>query len=810
MLDPAAFVATFAGDVLEALVHVSPEADRVTLFYATPLPASALVRVTVDGGQLADDFGNDVDADGDGFPGGIATIDFQTLTITALPGTSVCGRVFASDVATGDGGDPVNVPLEGVTVRVDGAEDELFAITDSKGDFCLDPAPVGKFFVHIDGATATNDDIPDGAYYPTVGKPFKSVAGQQVNVPDIFLPLVIDGTLQAVSEVEDTVVTFPDVVIENNPGLAGVELIVPAGSLFANDGTTGGQAGIAPVDPERLPGPLPPGLQLPLVITVQTAGAGAQDPMPTNFDVPAPVAFPNLPDPLTGEMLPPGAKSALWSFNHDSGRWEVAGPMTVSEDGTLVVSDPGVGVLAPGWHGTQPGNDASGGGDTPCNGGGGGGGGGAGDQCGGGEGFGGVAGGQCSPAGQLGAGLDAAGSAVGVISGAAGVGGGLFGLLGGTAAAGFAGFGLVANGISCFAGGSLLGCAGLAVGIASFTTPCTVACAVISAGIAAVDLASNVQDLKDQMDQARAGCGNIALVSDVDLAYQQAFAALDEYVDQYTLQKPVYEDVIIAVEDYVALFEQMDLEDDQLGLSPEQVDQVIDALTIIRDDYEYLASVPYLPLLEYEALIAVERALELVQAGVAAPASPQARVAIETGDQVLRIGVDALGCWRQLLPADAQVRVSMYDPATARYASQMVATGANGSSGRGPAVVIAAGTLGPCRRLWLGSSEVYPDSDLDGLPDVAEFVLGTDPENPDTDGDGVPDGAEVEQGTDPSDDAPVTTGIVATADTPGLASDVCAIDDLVVVADTSSGVSVFNVFNGMDPTIIAQVDTPGS
>src|SRR5688572_14740560 len=63
------------------------------------------------------------------------------------------------------------------------------------------------------------------------------------------------------------------------------------------------------------------------------------------------MAAPNLPDPVTGKALQPGAKSLLWSFNHDTGRWEVQGTMTVSADGRFVDSDPGVGVRQPGWHG---------------------------------------------------------------------------------------------------------------------------------------------------------------------------------------------------------------------------------------------------------------------------------------------------------------------------------------------------------------------------------------------------------------------------------------------------------------------------
>lgn len=103
-----------------------------------------------------------------------------------------------------------------------------------------------------------------------------------------------------------------------------------------------------------------------------------------------------------------------------------------------------------------------------------------------------------------------------------------------------------------------------------------------------------------------------------------------------------------------------------------------------------------------------------------------------------------------------------------------------------------------------------PDADGDGLSGEAELVFGTNPNVADSDGDGISDGAEVEQGTDPLDDFIVETGIFLTRDTDGVAVDVATFNNLAVIADSGRGISVFNIFNTMEATIIAQVDTPGN
>ncbi len=351
--------ATFGGKRLLSRPELSSDRRKISLFYLQNLPSSARVMVSLNGGNLRDASGQAVDGDGDGAPGGMAEVFFDTFSASPVPKTVVVGHVYASELIPDptDASQTVNLPLEGVIITVDGAENDpqLRAVTDTNGFFRIDPAPAGPFFVHVDGRLAKGSQWPGGAYYPFVGKAWSAMAGTTNlagGTGEIFLPLIPQGTLQPVSATQPTSITFASSVTDSNPALTGVSITVPPNSLFSDNGTRGGMVGIAPVSPDRLPSPLPPGVNFPMVITVQTDG-------PLNFDVPAPITFPNLPDPVTGKKLPPGAKSALWSFNHDTGDWEIVGPMTVSADGNYVTTDPGVGIKQPGWHGTQPGTSGS-------------------------------------------------------------------------------------------------------------------------------------------------------------------------------------------------------------------------------------------------------------------------------------------------------------------------------------------------------------------------------------------------------------------------------------------------------------------
>jgi hypothetical protein len=360
------------GKIVSGRLDVSPTGRFVNFFPDLPWTQSAEIEIKIDGTKILGQDGLPLDADGDGNFGGAIATSFNTLPLTQIQGTNIFGYVYDSYNKNTDGS---NRPVVGATIKVD-ALPNVFAVTDSKGYFQLENLPAPEFAVHIDGATATN--APSGTIYATVGKLFHSVPGQTIQLTmdgqpfDIYLPPMAASDIQTLSSNTNTDVGFGQAgkeqlqkILPNiDPSLWNlVQVTFPAGSARDDLGNAATQATIIPVDPNRLPAPLPPGVAPQLVISIQAGNNGGFSQTAggaTNFNVPAPVQFPNL------EGLQPGEKSLIWSFNHDAGMWEVIGTGTVSEDGKVIKSDEGVGIIAPGWHFTNPGSPTDGPKDPPC------------------------------------------------------------------------------------------------------------------------------------------------------------------------------------------------------------------------------------------------------------------------------------------------------------------------------------------------------------------------------------------------------------------------------------------------------------
>jgi hypothetical protein len=568
-----------------------------------------------------------------------------------------------------------------------------------------------------------------------VGKQWTGLPQQETSIGEIYLPLIEEGTLTPVSATQVTPITFPPSVLAENPELAGVVLMVPPNSLFADNGQRGGRVGIAAVQPDRLPEPLPPGFNFPLVITVQTDGA-------TNFDVPVPICFPNIDNPDTpeNEQLEPGAKSALWSFDHDIGDWVIQGSMTVSPDGLLICTDPGVGINEPGWHGDNPGTQGSGGGGGPegCN-----------DIC-------------CPgdydedylSAQYRAFRLARARCIADVASEAPGIYNSILDAIIGARSGdnpfsafkdAYEGFNNAADKRDqcnedlqdCFPG---FGGSSPPSGV---NDPTGLGGKVDKFSDTTDDLLDQIEDLKPQLDDIVDLMGGAEGLDEMSSPGREILEGLlDDLIDQ--MQSPLNSgNWKNGVEDFVTSTD--DLASD----------------TDLRLDEEFNYSIE-----DNNGIV--------LHKGKSRPTRMPSLI----------------------LPSDELLTVKRHFPISGTYSSMQFMSGSNGTT-----TLIAGG---------ITQIDDSIDTDDDGLTDNAEAIIGTSHLLSDTDDDGVSDGAEIAAGTDPLDGFPARTGIIGSVLTDGTAVDVAALDGLAAVADGEAGVTVFNVFNGMRPLRVAQVDTRGS
>ena len=163
-----------------------------------------------------------------------------------------------------------------------------------------------------------------------------TVAGRDntIGMPVYLLPLNTDGLL--VDENTGGTLTLP--------AAPGFSLTVEAGSATFPGGGKSGTITVTVVHNDKIPMTPNFGQQPGFVVTLQPAGV--------HFGPPAPISYPNV------DGLAPGEITELYSFDHDMGRFVSIGTGTVTEDGAIIVSDPGVGIIKSGWGAAGPPNPA--------------------------------------------------------------------------------------------------------------------------------------------------------------------------------------------------------------------------------------------------------------------------------------------------------------------------------------------------------------------------------------------------------------------------------------------------------------------
>lgn len=224
--------------------------------------------------------------------------------------------------------DHTDTPLEGVTVHVE--DTTIDVVTDDEGQFFIQSAPVGHVLLEVIGST-----IPDSQSWPTLEFELVTVAGRDntVGIPIYLLPLNPEGL-----DVDET--TGGLLTLDNFPGFS---LDIAPNSVTFKEGGKSGRISVTVVHNDKIPMTPNFGQQPGFVVTIQPAGA--------LFDPPAPVTYPNVDGLLPGEV------TELYSFDHDLGLFVSIGTGTVSEDGTEIQSDPGVGIIKAGWSAAGPPDD---------------------------------------------------------------------------------------------------------------------------------------------------------------------------------------------------------------------------------------------------------------------------------------------------------------------------------------------------------------------------------------------------------------------------------------------------------------------
>lgn len=789
------FWAEARGQRLPARIHVAADGRSTTLFFEKNIVDSE-VSLYLDGDRARSaGTGRPIDGDGDGRVGGRAVIRYRSLDLTVVPNTDVCGRVFASELGDGHR----NVPLVGVSIRVDGLPDKLTQ-TDSLGNFCLRDVPAGRIFVHVDGSTAA--DPPAGFFYPNVGKTWQTKAGQRVEIGTVHLPAVAKDSLVAVSEKTATEIGFSDSQLARMKDAAlrdllrDVKINVPPASLFADDGKRGGRVGIAPVDPSRLPGRLPASLPLSLVITIQTDGA-------TNFGRPVPVRFPNLPDPVTKKRLEPGAKSALWSFNHDSGYWEVVGPMTVSDDGKFVVSDPGVGIRAPGWHGSSAGSNGDGAppGDGPND---------DGDD---------------EPCKNQSSWWDWFAIWAKLSKDIAGCAADLIGLRGAWAClkrihAAVADAIVEADKIAKIAAEQAKDPKQIADWVARAAklkvhvldlynctktiNPAHKVLTILTCAKAVLSAAEALCKSGDKCPKRQANNGIFCkLVEKAKFIIDQVQSLAKEI--EALSKEQLLKALCKRIERLIKLIQGL-----QSGTAPAgttwneviaeaaEMRKLAEAASLRTQDADQIEPLSHELL---DASHGMNRAAShgIEKYGVLAKRRLDYALEILDADlpSVSRGQTAASGRINVTMAADANYRYALYDWERKLFGA---------SHGRSA----AAGRRTRLERVALLPIAELPDSDGDGLVDEAERVYGTLLDKQDSDGDGMSDGDEVHSGRDPLDGIDARVRIVTEVELSGPALDISVAEGNAVLALGAKGVEVVNTYQGMEPARIATIDTPGT
>lgn len=179
-------------------------------------------------------------------------------------------------------------------------------------------------------------------------------------------------------------------------------------------------------------------------------------------------------------------------------------------------------------------------------------------------------------------------------------------------------------------------------------------------------------------------------------------------------------------------------------------------------------------------------------------------VAVEVNGEILRTTSDAEGHFQFFMPAEADYKITVFDPESGLVAH---GSGRTAISGRGTDI-----TSGLVFR-----ASMENDSDSDGLADDIEFAIGSSTVKQDSNGDGLDDFTALAQGMNPIGNDVPKPGIIASLKLNGQAQAVALAaspsnpgQQLAYLATGSYGLAIVDATDPLAPTALAQIDLPGN
>ena len=256
---------------------------------------------------------NSVTASFAGMGGQAAVFTASGVVPGPLANTTVSGMVL----------DNAEQPIPNATAIIKNTN--LSARTNAQGQFTISNAPVGDIVLYIDGSTSTSTYT-----FPTLSFQMATIPGINNSLGHpVYLPPIDTNNSQVVGGDQPVQLTMT--------GIPGLVYTVAPNSVTFPDGTHVGRLTLSQVHGDRVPMTPPNGTAPRLVGTLQPAGV--------LFNPPIQIQLPNT------DGLAPGQVEEIFSFHHDVEQFVVEGTARVSEDGSVVVSDPGFGLTVSGWHG---------------------------------------------------------------------------------------------------------------------------------------------------------------------------------------------------------------------------------------------------------------------------------------------------------------------------------------------------------------------------------------------------------------------------------------------------------------------------